>query len=226
MSDEKKTTLLDAIKDKDDFYNLHRPKIQDALKHAHKVLSEKERIGLYAKLFEKEGLEKSYVSEDIGILQKAYVKSFRHLKDDNVLPFLFAFGFDKKDELPVGKTAESLSLKEFVEIIDRSTFKDIPSVLKRKQYFAELAKKNAIPARILDCMRHLGFLDVKHPRAHKGGVDTQLFFPFLYILLLNKKTKSVMEKQIKANTFHYPGKENHAEALQILFKETGLTAPP
>ncbi len=76
---DKKELLLNAAKDVDDFYLKNQAKILSSIKGSAKILSEKERVNLYAKLFEKEGLKKSFLDEDIVVLQKAYMKSLRHL---------------------------------------------------------------------------------------------------------------------------------------------------
>lgn len=224
---DKKELLLSAIKDQDDFYAKNQAKILSSLRGVGKLLSEKDRVHLYAKLFEKEGLKKSFFEEDFSILQKAYLRSLRFMAPKHALLFLFVFGFDKKEDLPTGKTTDTESLKDYYGILERFMNKaDTKDVFKRKLHLAEIAKKNSVPLRALDCFRHLGFVDTPSNKPLKGAIDPAVFLALLYIVLLNKKTRTFLEKQMKNNTFHFPGKTEISDALNALYKEAGVSVTP
>lgn len=226
MNLDKKEFLLSAIKDQDDFYTKNQTKILSSLKDAKKVLSEKDRVQLYAKVFEKEGIKKQFLEEDLSVLQKAYLRALRHMPAKNTLLFLFLFGFDKKEDLLMGKTPDIETLKDHYGLVERFIGKtESRDILKRRSYFLESAKKNLIPLRILDCYRHLGYIEIAHSKPLKGAIDASLFFALLYIVLLNPKTKLIMEKNIKNNMFHFPGQTEINPTLMTFYKEAGIAAP-
>ncbi len=136
------------------------------------------------------------------------------------------FGFDKKEDLPTGKSVNSESLREQFAVIEKFTEKpDAKEVFKRKSMLTEIARKNSIPQRILDCFRHLGYLESANGKPLKGAIDPGLFFAFLYIALANKKAKNTLEKYIKLDMFHFPDRSAWVDTLHQVYKETGISAP-
>lgn len=226
MSTEKKDFLLNAIKDHDDFYAKNQTKILASIKGAAKLLSEKDRVNLYAKLFEKEGLKKTFFDDDLSVLHKAYLKCLKHLPARHSLLFLFVFGFDKKDELPTGKTVNQEGLKEYFLLVERYIGKkDIKDIMKRKTYFLEIAKQSFVSLRVMDCFRLLGYLDVPGAKSPKGAIDFSLFVALFYLAALNKKTRMMLEKNIKSGTFHVPGDAEIQNSLLSVYKDLDFPLP-